>query len=307
MSDKEEKPENAGLKKLKRIYEKDYKKLMIIPILVLILSASVLIHTKLTTGEFTEKDISLKGGLLITVQVSENLDIADLQRIIQSELGSSTRVKQIKNIGGGILGYTVEADSQDSQALKAAITEATGFQFEEGTYTIEEMSAALSETFFQSAIKAILIAFLLMAIVVFIYFRKLVPSAAIVLAAAANILGVLAFMNLLNIKLSTAGVAAILMLIGYSIDTNILLSVRVLKRKEGSVLDRIYSSIRTGLTMQVTTITAMVVIVIISPAMILKQIATILLIGLGLDMLNTWLTNAGILRMYLGRKHAGKD
>lgn len=285
---------------LKAIYEKDYKKLLIIPIIILIFSAGVLAHTKLTTDEFTKKDISLKGGLLITIQTSETLDISQIQEDIQSQIQASTRVKQLNNIGGGILGYTIEADIQDNTELKQAITKATDFQFIEGSYTIEEMSAALSETFFQSAIKAILIAFILMAIVVFIYFRKIIPSLAIIGAAAANIIGVLAFINVLNIRLSTAGVAAILMLIGYSIDTNILLSVRVLKRKEGSVLDRIFSSIKTGMTMQGTTIAAMIVIIIISPAMILKQIALILLIGLLLDMVNTWITNSSILRIYLG-------
>lgn len=289
---------------IKTIYEKDYKKLMLIPIIILLFSLAILTHAKLTTGEFTQKDISLKGGLLITIESTEQLDTAQIQKEVQQEIRASTRVKQLKNIGGGILGYTIEATSEDADQLKASITKAANFRFTEGTYTIEEMSAALSETFFQSAIKSILIAFLLIAIVVFIYFRKLTPSLAIIGAAAANILGVLALINIFQINLSTAGVAAILMLIGYSIDTNILLSIRVLKRKEGSISERIYSSLKTGLTMQTTTIAAMIVIIIISPASTLRQIATIIILGLLLDMLNTYVMNSGILRMYLGGKHA---
>ncbi|GAH45812.1 unnamed protein product, partial [marine sediment metagenome] len=195
--------------------------------------------------------------------------------------------------------FTIEADSQDSDQLKAAITKATNFQFAEGTYTIEEMSAALSETFFQSATRAIIIAFILMSIVVFIYFRKIVPSAAIILAAVTDILGVLAIMNITGIKLSTAGIAAILMLIGYSIDTDILLSTKVLKRREGSVMDRIYSAIKTGMTMQITTLVAMTVVLIVSPALILKQIALIMVIGLLIDLPSTWIMNTGLLRWYL--------
>ncbi len=292
-----------SLAKLKQIYEKDYKKLMIIPFLILILSLAVLTHTKLTTGEFIEKDISLKGGLLITIQTSESLDISKIQEDIQSQIKASTRVKQLRNIGGGILSYTIESDTLDSDQLKVAITKATNFQFKEGTYTIEEMSAALSETFFQSAIKAVLLAFLFMSIVVFIYFRKIIPSIAVILAAFTDIIGVLAFMNISGIRLSTAGVAAILMLIGYSIDTDILLSTKVLKREEGSILDRVYSSLKTGLTMQTTTMIAMIVVLIITSALILKQIALVLIIGLLIDLPSTWIANVGLLRWYLEKKH----
>jgi preprotein translocase subunit SecF len=287
----------------KEIYEKQYKKLIIIPVLILLLSLAVLANTKLTTGEFVEKDISLKGGLLITIQTEESLDIDQIQAEIQSQIGASARVKQLKNIGGGVLGYTIEADSQDIEQLKTIITKATNFQFTEGTYTIEEMSAALSETFFQSAIRAIIIAFILMAVVVFIYFRKIIPSLAVILAAVTDILGVLAFMNITSIKLSTAGIAAILMLIGYSIDTDILLSTKVLKRTEGTIMDRIYSAMKTGMTMQITTLVAMIVIIIISPAAILKQIALVMVIGLLIDIPSTWLQNTGLLRWYLERKN----
>ena len=69
-----------------------------------------------------------------------------------------------------------------------------------------------------------------MGLVVFIYFRTLVPSLAVILAAFSDIVVTLAIFNLTGEKLSTAGVAAFLMLIGYSVDTDILLNTRVLKK-----------------------------------------------------------------------------
>ncbi len=39
---------------------------------------------------------------------------------------------------------------------------------------------------------------------------------------------------------------------------------------------------------------------------ILKQIFTILLIGLGFDLFNTWITNASILKWFLEKKINGK-
>ena len=92
------------------------------------------------------------------------------------------------------------------------------------------------------------------------------------------------------------------MLIGYSVDTDILLSTRVLKHKHGDVFGRICNAMGTGLTMTMTTMAALVIALLIAQSTELKQIMTILLIGLVIDIINTWLQNAGILRWYLEKK-----
>jgi len=109
-------------------------------------------------------------------------------------------------------------------------------------------------------------------------------------------------MNLLGIKLSTASVAALLMLLGYSVDSNILLSVRVIKRKAGTVAERIAKAIKTGVTMSITTLIALSTIYFITPSRILQQIAIVLILGLIFDFINTWIQNAAILRWWLGKK-----
>ena len=89
------------------------------------------------------------------------------------------------------------------------------------------------------------------------------------------------------------------MLIGYSIDTDMLLTSRVLKRKEGTEIEKIIGAVKTGLTMTITTIAAVVVSLIFIESEIVKQIMLILLIGLFVDMIMTWIQNVGILRLYL--------
>ena len=149
---------------------------------------------------------------------------------------------------------------------------------------------------------AILIAFIFMGIVVFLYFRTIVPSLAVILAAVSDIIVTMAVVNIIGIKLSTAGIAAFLMLIGYSVDTDILLSTKVIKGKQGTVMDRVYSAMKTGLMMTMTTITAITIALIFSQSVIISQIMIILLIGLGIDLINTWIQNVGLLRLYMEKK-----
>jgi preprotein translocase subunit SecF len=139
-------------------------------------------------------------------------------------------------------------------------------------------------------------------VLIYIFLRWSIPSLAVIIAVFSDILITLAIVNLLGIKLSSAGIAAFLMLIGYSVDTNILLSIRLLKRKEGTGMERIYGALKTGLTMTTTTVIAVTVTMLITQSEIIKQIMLILLIGLVADLISTWIQNVGILRFYLERK-----
>ena len=168
------------------------------------------------------------------------------------------------------------------------------------------MGSALGDSFFRQLILALLTAFALMGIVVFIYFRVPVPSIAVIAAGFSDIIVTLAIFNLTGMKLGTAGIAAFLMLIGYSVDTDILLTSRVLKRKEGTVMDRIYGAITTGMTMTWTTIAAVTVALLLIKSDTIKQIMFIIFIGLFVDMLMTWVQNVGILRWYLEHKEKAK-
>jgi preprotein translocase subunit SecF len=290
---------------ISKLYEKNYKKLMILPIVLFLCALLVIGYWQVNTGEVVSKDVTLTGGLMITVETTEDININQLENDLSEQLGLSTRIKELKSFSsGGKLGYTFEVEkTSDIEAVKVAISENTGFPLEEGTYTIEEISSSLSQSFWRNTVQSLFLAFFFMAGVIFVYFRKVVPSGAIVLAAVSDFVCTLAVMNLLSIKLSTASVAALLMLIGYSVDSNILLSVRVLKRHDGTIAERIVGALKTGMTMTVTTMVALLTIYLITPSRILQQIAMVLIFGLIFDFINTWLQNASILRWWLAKKN----
>ena len=75
------------------------------------------------------------------------------------------------------------------------------------------------------------------------------------------------------------------------------------KRKEGTIMSRIYSAMKTGLTMSFTTIFALIIGMIFTKSEVIRQIMLIVFIGLIIDLINTWVQNVGILRMYLEKKH----
>jgi preprotein translocase subunit SecF len=142
------------------------------------------------------------------------------------------------------------------------------------------------------------------AVLVFLYIKYSMPSFAVMFCAFADIVMTLAVVDVVGMKISGAGIIAFLMLIGYSVDTDILLTTRVLRRKEGSVNSEIFSSFKTGMTMTLTAMAAIAVALFFvhSYETALNQIFTILLIGLSFDILNTWVTNTALLKWFVERK-----
>ena len=332
----------------KEYYDKNYKKLLIIPIILLILALAQIGIQIVSTGDFINKGVSLKGGLTITIDKPANA--IELQNELLTRFpNSDISVRSLSSTGKQI-GIIIEASDIKAEELINLLKSKLDLKKDE--YSVEVMGSSLGASFFKETFNALILAFLIMGLIVFlyfgedikskiiavvltlitmiivylssstlmyltsavlmllliyIYFKYSIPSFAVILSAFSDMVITLAIINLLNIKLSTAGIAAFLMLIGYSVDTDILLSVKVLKRKSGTVLDGIFNAMKTGLTMNATTLMAILIALSFAQSEILKQIMLILFIGLLVDIINTWIQNAGILRWYLEKKHKIED
>ncbi len=289
--------------KLKEIYEQKYKLLLIFPLALVVLALLLIGIQYAATGDFVHKGISLKGGSTITLTFVPTIPPAELETFLQGKFPQADFDIRTLSAAGQTIGIAIDSGAQQNEeitALLSIIREKVPLQ--EGQYSIEIVGSSLGESFFRQTFKALIIAFILMGMVVFIYFRTLIPSAAVIAAAFSDIVVTLAIFNLTGEKLSTSGVAAFLMLIGYSVDTDILLTSRVLKRQEGTVMERIYGAIKTGMTMTWTTLAAVIVTLFLVESEVIKQIMLILLIGLLVDMVMTWIQNVGMLRLYLERK-----
>ncbi|MDI3544175.1 MAG: preprotein translocase subunit SecF [Candidatus Woesearchaeota archaeon] len=283
-------------------FDKNYKKLMIIPFAFIIFSIIVLIISYATTGEIIHKGITLKGGISITL--NKNLDISpeELQSQLETLLPDADVIARIIRSTSS-QSYIIEAGIDESEAdYFLDLVKQTIGELKEDEYSLETISSSLSENFFRQVLIALLLAFIMMGVVVILYFKKIVPSVAVILSAVFDIIGTIAITNLLGMRISTAGIAGFLMLIGYSVDSDILLTTRLTKNKIGTIFERTKDAFSTGIMMSLTTLIAITIALILSSSDVIIQIMAIVFIGLIIDLMNTWLMNVGILRMHLEKK-----
>lgn len=301
MEEQKETPNEGKSKKFNFNYDKHYKLLFFIPLAILIVSLIYLGSFYAQTGDIIYKDVSLSGGT--SISLNGEISQAQLETELKSKfpdvsftvLEDITTRKQIA---------LVVESSASPEELKPEIENILGYKITDENSSTEFTGASLSSDFYSQLIIALLIAFFLMVVVIFIMFRTVIPSTAIIFAILADIIIPLALINLFGIKISAAGIAAFLMLIGYSVDTDILLTTRALKTREGSLNSRIFRAFKTGSLMNLTALAAVLPAFFIVTGLpdSFRQIFLILALGLAADLINTWLTNASIIKWYCTKK-----
>ena len=275
----------------------NHKILIAIPIILALLSLVLIGVNGLEQG------VDLKGGSQAELQLLGSVTPTELEQTLDAKLNTNN----IKVTNNGNNKVTVELENNiNSSTFTSAINGKAK------VISYNEIGPVLSEEAMGQIYVAMIFAFLFMAVTVFIVFREPVPSVAIILAALCDILIALGGMSIFKIPLSIASVGALLMLIGYSVDTDILLTTRLLKRREGTVESRAKNAMYTGLTMSLAAIAAMGVLFVVTKlimpeATTLSNISAVLVIGLVGDILSTWLMNLGILKTYIDWRQSKKQ
>ncbi|HLC55336.1 MAG TPA: hypothetical protein VJJ75_02260 [Candidatus Nanoarchaeia archaeon] len=293
------------IQQYQQFYLRNYKILLWIPVMLSILAVVLLLVHYQQTGDLMNKDVSLKGGITATMYAQQEIDLIALRSSLEKSF-DDVDVKRLAEFGSNVpIGVIVEISELDEIQLKQALEDFLKIELTNDNYSVEVVGSSLGESFYRQMLTAILVAFLFMGIVVFFLYRTAIPSMAVIGAAFADITITLAIVNILGVKVSAAGISALLLLIGYSVDSDILQTSRMLKRSEGSVEERMFSSMKTSLTMSMTTIGALIVGYVISTSTAIREMFLIMFIGLLVDLVYTYWTNSGILLSYTKRRANG--
>jgi preprotein translocase subunit SecF len=365
-------------------YQGNYKLLVIIPILIVLVSLFFIPQIK--------KGVDFKGGTLVTMQTGEGVDTQLLERELAARGFITSSVKSLQNPKGYEVEVEIERDENLTRAedlktlffsnieevsrLESDVTSTNqsaaavqkyvdarkgvdqtansllaiaGLPMNASSYpntndlkqemgvvyrkvlddyseklsgtlsslvkyesaSFNEVSASLSAKFIDKALMVVIYSVILVTIVVFVIFRTAVPSLAVLVGAASDVLIALGAMGLFGIPLTLASFAALLMLVGFSLDTDVLLTMRVIKRKEGTARGRAYDAMKTGLTMSMALLLSFICLFILASITHINtyyEISSVAIAGLVGDVVATWLLNAVIVLAYVERGgHTGES
>jgi preprotein translocase subunit SecF len=263
------------------------RQLAAIPLAILGLALLVIAAWYVMTGVPVDLGLAFTGGTEVRFTADDDLEGV-------RDTFDGTEYESIQSTAGGNT-YILTTQAEDTGDIERAATQA-GYDVEQ----VQERSASFGAEAQRQALLGMAVAFLGMSALVFVLFRTFIPSIAVVLSAFSDIMIPVALMNIFNIPLTLGTVAALLMLIGYSVDSDILLNNHILRRR-GGFYESAYRAMRTGITMTLTSISAMVIMTITATLFgipLLPDIGLILVFGLTADLMNTYLLNMSLLRYY---------
>jgi preprotein translocase subunit SecF len=300
----------GGMSKFE-VPEVDYERytnrqLAAIPLAVLAVAMVVLVALYVATGSPVPLGIDFTGGTELTVQTNTpsdeigaafDVEPENIQQTVQADGGSAggQYIVTFANTGEEVNGS--ELAGQARQNLEPTCSDTDNCEIVQSRQSTTARFAGTSQ---QTAVIGLGAAFLGMSVLAFALFRTFVPSLAIVVSAFSDIVIPLAIMGLVGIKLSLGTVAALLMLIGYSVDSDILLNNHILRR-EGGFYESTHRAMQTGVTMTLTSLSAMAVMAVTAWLFgieLMASIGIVLVLGLATDLMNTYMMNLSLLRWY---------
>jgi len=274
---------------VERVPYEDYsnRQLAAVPLAILALALLIIGGAFVLTGTPVDLGIEFTGGSEVRFDPGGDSEAEIEETFSEVEVAS---LRSVANEYEVVVGPDVDTDRIERLAEEA------GYE----VLSIESRSAAFGSEAQGQALIGLAIAFLGMSVLIAVIFRTFVPSLAIVASAFSDIVIPLALMNVFGIDLTLGAVAALLMLIGYSVDSDILLNNHILRR-HGDFYESTFRAMRTGVSMTLTSIAAMVTMALVAWLFgigLMNEIALVLVFGLTADLLNTYLLNLSLLRWY---------
>ena len=267
------------------------RQLVAVPLAVLAVALLVVVGWYVMTGAPANMGLEFTGGTELRLDVEGEDPRGQIDEAFTAEPESVQQVPEDESFVVTFGEGEVTTTELEQQANEAGID----------ILTIDAVSASFGTDTGLLAVGGVAVAFVGMSLLIFGMFRTFVPSIAVVISAFSDVMIPLAMMNLLGINLTLGTVAALLMLIGYSVDSDILLNNSILRRS-GDFYESTNRAMRTGVTMTLTSIGAMSMMTVLAfffGIEIMTAIGLILVIGLLADLMNTYLLNVSLLRWYV--------
>ena len=111
--------------KIQQFYVKNYKKLFAIPIILLVIAVLVIAGHYARTGDFVDQDVSLKGGVTVSVYSEKEVNINELSSFLKNKFSDSDiGVRELAEFGTNKqIGVIIEASELEADVLKEVLEE----------------------------------------------------------------------------------------------------------------------------------------------------------------------------------------
>lgn len=180
-------------------------------------------------------DIEFRGGISVTAALGQEFNNDDIYDLVNDAIGiKPSSVQKSGDNGEDVIikimyqGDSKELESADREKLKTALSEKYGIENDQ--ISISNVTATIGKEMTQRSFLLCLITVVLMLVYITIRF-ELMSGVSAVVALIHDVLIMLTFYSLLRIPINSSFIAAILTILGYSINASIMVFDRIRERR----------------------------------------------------------------------------
>lgn len=251
----------------------------IVPAVIILLGIVFLF----VNGGFVQ-DIDFAGGLTMTVDMGKKVDLEEAADIVKSADKSIKNAKVLRADGNQILIQTTAVEADTETLIMNKLVEHYGIT-NEAIVSQENIHATMGAQLRAQALKAALIACLLMLVYITIRFEFFTGASAVI-CLLHDVLIMLSFYAIFKIPMNSNFIAAMLTIIGYSINNTIVVFDRV-RENQRKAMREIKSLVNTSISQTLkrsiyTTFTTIIPVILLYILGVdsIKEFALPLMVGL---------------------------
>ena len=205
--------------------------------LILILCAPVsMLIFKGTTGESLKYSLEFKGGTSTNVEFDKDMSIAEIDEKLTplvEEVTGDKNVQATKGVGNNqVIIKTRTLNVEQREKLETALIDNFGVAQED--ITSESISSTVSSEMRADAVKAVIVATVLMLLYIWFRFKDIRFASSAVIALLHDVLVVLAFYAVARVSVGNTFIACMLTIVGYSINATIVIFDRIRENLAGA-------------------------------------------------------------------------
>ena len=229
--------------------------------IILVLCAPIAMGVfKSSTGDALKYSLEFKGGTSTNVTFNDNMDIKEIDAKVVpvvEEVTGDNNVQATKVVGTNqVIIKTITLDVQTREELNQALVDE--FDVDKELIATESISSTVSSEMRADAVKAVVIATVLMLLYIWFRFKDIRFASSAVVALLHDVLVVLAFYAVARVSVGNTFIACMLTIVGYSINATIVIFDRIrenlaVAKKKSDLEELVNNSITQTLTRSIYT------------------------------------------------------
>jgi len=285
------------LMKILSFIENNYKKFLMISMVIFVIFVGIILFNYFKYEYIINKSITISGGYVTLINNNYHITNPEIQNTLNQMNITDYVLYNTPNI------IYIESGEQINETLLINLfNQDYNIKLLPTDISIQQYSSLVGNLIFNQFLFFVILAMILAAFIIFISFRASKITLNIISTILFDVVGLLSILSITKYPIGANGFIGMLMILGFAIDNNVVLSTNIVKEKEKPFIERVRMSFRVGMLMEIIALYTLLLLYFIVPEPSVDEFAFVLSVAIILDLLYYLIGNIPLYKYFEAKK-----